>query len=436
MVYLLISILWLPLPGGVDSGFELPPDSLAQNEATPQPVAMITVEGPINPSTANYILRGIEEAKKMNAQALIVKLDTPGGLLKSTEEIVQAFLKDDGLPIIVWVAPEGASAASAGTFITMAANIAVMAPGTVIGAASPVKLGGGKMSETMQNKLFNYASSFIKSIAKQRNRNAEWAVSAVRKAESITAEKAAAINVVDFIASNKRELLQKIHGSTLEKETLQTANAAIKKIEPSFAETFLGFIMQPLVMMILTMIAIWGIIGEIMNPGSLIPGIAGVIALILVLYASAVMPLNTAGYVLIGLAVILFVAEAFTPTFGILTAGGAVAFFFGFLMLFNKLPESMEISWAWLALAAIATALFFGLIGAAGLKAQFSQRPMGSKGMVGMEAEVVDAINEESGRILARDEYWKAVSDEPLSVGETVVIEEVQGLTMKVKKDK
>lgn len=424
MIYFLISILL----------FQPAPDSIQQTESAERPVAMITVEGTINPAVADYIVRGIREAKKMNAQALIVKLDTPGGLLKSTEKIVQAFLREDHLPVIVYVAPEGASAASAGTFITMAANIAVMAPGTVIGAASPVTMGGGEIDTVMQKKLFNYASSFIKSIAKQRGRNAEWAVSAVRQAEAITAEKAVELNVVDFMAETKQELLDKIHGKMVEGVTLQTAKAAITKIEPSFTETLLGFITNPMVMMILTMIAIWGIIGEVMNPGAVIPGVAGVVALILVLYASSVMPLNTAGYVLIGIAVILFIAEAFTPTFGLLTAGGAVAFFFGFLMLFNELPESMEISWVWLAVAAVLTALFFTFIGAAGLRAQFTERPMGSEGMVGREVKVVEAIDQESGRVLAGDEYWNAVSDESIETGEKVIVEETKGLTLKVKK--
>ncbi len=424
MLYLLISILWL----------QAMPDSVI-NQAFPSPtVAMITVDGPINPTTANYILRGIEEAKEMNAQALLLQLDTPGGLLKSTRKIVQAFLRDDSLPVIVYVAPEGASAASAGTFITMAANIAAMAPATTIGAASPVKMGGGEIDSVMQKKIFNYTESFAKSIAKQRGRNIEWAVAAVRQAESITAERAVEINVVDLLATDTQSLLNKIHGQTVGGQTLQTKNATITKIEPSFAEEFLGFIMQPLVMMILTMIAIWGIIGEVTNPGAIIPGVAGAIALILVLYASAAMPLNTAGYILIGLAVVLFIAEAFTPTFGILTAGGAVAMFFGFLMLFNELPESMEVPWGWLAAAAVLTALFFAFIGAAGLKAQFKKRPMGREGMVGMQAKVVDAINERSGRVQARGEYWNAVSDESIEVGETVIIEKSEGLTMKVKK--
>lgn len=424
MVYLLISLLWLqPIP-----------DSTSHSEVANNTVAMISVKGPINPTAANYILRGVEQANKTNAEALLVKLDTPGGLLKSMKKIVQAFLKDDGLPVIVYVTPKGAAAASAGTFITMAANIAVMAPATTIGAASPVKMGGGEIDSVMQKKLFNYASSFIKTIAKQRNRNAEWAVSAVREAEAVTAEKAAKINVVDFIAQNEQALLTTIDGRQTEGQTLQTAHASITTIEPTLAESFLGFIMNPLVMMILTLIAIWGIVGEITNPGAIIPGVSGAIALILVLFASAAMPLNTAGYILIALAVVLYIAEAFTPAFGILITGGTVSLFFGFLMLFDELPTSMQISWIWLAVAAIATGLFFGFIVIAGLKAQFNERPMGTQGMVGMQAKALETINDEKGRVLARGEYWNAISDEPIEPGQPVVIEEVEGLKVKVKR--
>ena len=424
MIYLLISLLWLQQADTLTT----------QNKTAGKQVAVISVEGTINPTAADYILRGIETARQKNVQALVVKLDTPGGMLKSMKKIVQAFLRDDGLPVVVYVTPEGASAASAGTFITMAANIAAMAPATNIGAASPVTMGGGEIDTVMQKKLFNYSSSFIRSIAKQRGRNIKWAVSAVRSAESVTAEEAVELNIVDFIASDMEDLLAQIDGKTIEGRTLQTKNGSVLNIEPSFAEEFLGFIMQPLVVMILTLVAIWGIMGEISNPGAVIPGIAGAIALILVLYASAALPLNTAGYILIVLAVALFVAEAFTPTFGILITGGAIAMFIGFLMLFNDLPKSMQISWEWLAGAAVLTALFFAFIGVAGLKAQFKKRPMGSEGMVGMKAIVVDSINDKSGRVLVRGEYWTAVSDEPLDVDETVIIEETEGLTVKVKK--
>src|SRR5699024_6157676 len=242
MIYLLISLLWLQQADTLTT----------QNKTAGKQVAVISVEGTINPTAADYILRGIETARQKNVQALVVKLDTPGGMLKSMKKIVQAFLRDDGLPVVVYVTSEGASAASAGTFITMAANIAAMAPATNIGAASPVTMGGGEIDTVMQKKLFNYSSSFIRTIAKQRGRNTEWAVLAVRRAEAVTAEKAVELNIVDFIAPDMAVLLNKVDGKTIEDNVLRTEGASVLRVEPSFAEQFLGFIMNPMVMMILT----------------------------------------------------------------------------------------------------------------------------------------------------------------------------------------
>lgn len=401
-------------------------------------VSLIAVKGPISPTATNYIKRGIKEAKEANAQCLIIELDTPGGLLESTKNIVQAFLDSDDLPIVVYVAPEGASAASAGTFITMAAHIAAMAPATNIGAASPVQMspgGGTSQPDTvMQKKIFNYSESYIKSIANRRGRNAEWAVSAVRDGESITAEEAVKINVVDLIAQDRRDLLNQIDGRVAAGDTLETTGASITEIPTNLAERFLGFILRPEVMLILTMIAIYGIIGEVTNPGAIVPGVAGVIALILVLYASAAMPINIAGFALIGLAVVLFVAEAFTPTFGLLIAGGAVSFFLGALMLFQDLPESMSISWAWLVPATVLTTAFFIWIVTEGIRIQFTGHRTGKESMVGKKAEVVDAIENGQGRIFVNGEYWNAVSDAVIKEGESCEIEEIRGLTIKVKK--
>lgn len=397
-------------------------------------VAVIGVDGSISPTTTNYINRGIREARQMNAEALILEMDTPGGLLESTKNIVQAFLDSEDLPIIVYITPSGGSATSAGTFITMAAHIAVMAPATTIGAASPVQMGGGAQDSVMQKKIFNYSESFIESIANRRDRNAEWARSAVRDGESITADKALELNVINFIAADREELLNKVDGYTINGDTLQTRNATIEEIPTNLAETLLSFIMRPEVMLILTMIAIYGIIGEVTNPGAIVPGVAGVIALILVLYASAAMPINIAGFALIGLAIVLFVAEAFTPAFGILIAGGAVAFFLGALMLFQDLPESMELSWAWLVPATIITTLFFVWIVTEGVRVQFTENVTGKESMIGKQAEVVDPIEGGRGRVFFNGEYWTAISDEEIPEGSYCEIEEVSGLKVKVKR--
>lgn len=396
-------------------------------------VAMISIEGSISPTTTNYINRGIASARELNAEALIIQLDTPGGLLESTKDIVQVFLDSDDMPVVVYVAPEGGRAASAGTFITMAAHIAAMAPATTIGAASPVQMGGGQQDSVMQKKIFNYSESFIESVANRRDRNAEWAKSAVRDGESITETEALELEVIDFISSSREELLEQIDGRVVGGDTLQTSNARIEEIPTNLAENLLGFIMRPEVMLILTMIAIYGIIGEVTNPGAIVPGVAGVIALILVLYASASMPINIAGFALIGLAIVLFVAEAFTPAFGILIAGGSISFFLGALMLFQDLPESMDLSWAWLVPATILTTLFFVWIVTEGIRIQFSNNITGKESMIGKRAEVIESIDNRKGRIFVNGEYWNAVSDENIPRGEPCEIIQINGLTAKVK---
>ena len=428
----LIAFLSLCLAGSLYSQNETNETAKPQSD-TSSVVTMIAIDGSISPTTTNYINRGKQLAREQQAECLIIQLDTPGGLLESTKDIVQSFLESNDLPIVVYVAPEGGRAASAGTFITMASHIAAMAPTTTIGAASPVQMGGGEADSVMRKKIFNYSESFIESIANRRDRNAEWARSAVRDGEAITAEQALELNVVDLIADSRDDLMKQIHGRVVNGDTLNTSKATINEIPTNLAERLLGFIMRPEVMLILTMIAIYGIIGEVTNPGAIVPGVAGVIALILVLYASAAMPINLAGFALIGLAIVLFIAEAFTPTFGLLIAGGSVSFFLGALMLFQNMPASMELSWAWLIPATILTALFFVWIVTEGIRAQFSAHKTGKESMIGKRAEAVQTINSQKGRVFVNGEYWNAVSDEVIEEDELCEIVEIEGLTMKVK---
>ena len=432
IVFLYISLLGFAF-------FQSDTDSLTSSETinATQEIALLRVEGTISPPVTNYIRRGISKANAMNAEALIIELDTPGGLLKSTKEIVQLILDSANLPIVVYVSPEGASAASAGTFITMAAHVAAMAPATNIGAASPVQMGPGGSSQpdtVMQKKIFNYTESYIETIANKRGRNAEWAISAVRDGESVTSEKAVELNVVDFIAPNRTALLDSLDGRVAAGDTLHTASATITEIPNNLAENFFGFIIRPEVMLILTMIAIYGIIGEVTNPGAIVPGVAGVIALILVLYASASMPINIAGFVLIGLAIVLFIAEAFTPTFGLLIAGGAVSFFLGALMLFQDLPEAMSISWAWLLPATILTVAFFVWITTEGIRIQFNEHRTGKDILVGQVAEPIDDITQTGGRVFVKGEYWNATSDQTIRKGEACKVTGVDGLKLTVEK--
>lgn len=408
-------------------------DTLDVSGERGETVSVIRVTGTIGPTTTQYIKRGLSASIDRGDEMLVIELDTPGGLLDSTQEIVQAMLASSH-PIAVYVSPSGANAGSAGTFITLAAHIAAMAPATNIGAASPVAMGGGEMDTVSQKKIFEFSESYIESIAEERGRNAEWAKSAVRDGDSITADEALELNVIDLKAESLDELLTLIDGIEVEGRVLRTDGASQNEIPRNAAEIFFSFILRPEVMLILTLVAIYGIIGEVTNPGGIIPGMAGVIALILLLYGVAAMPVNIAGFLLIALAIILFVIEAFTPAFGILITGGAVSFFLGALMLFQDMPEEMQVSWYWLVPATILTVLFFAWIVSSGIKAQMGGHRIGKEYETGKEATVSDRITPEvPGKIQHAGEYWTAESDEVLEEGDTCVIVEFRGLKVFVK---
>lgn len=421
------------------SAFVLQDDSQSDQDTTqvessePSTVSIIRVEGTIGPTSTQYIERGLRKSIEAGDEALIIELDTPGGLLDSTQDIVQILLGSTH-PTIVYVSPQGANAGSAGTFITLAAHIAAMAPATNIGAASPVAMGGGEMDTVMQKKIFNYSESYIETIAEQRDRNIEWAKSAVREGASIPSREALEINVIDIIAADIFDLLEQIDGLEIEGKILNTRDASQNRIPQTLAEIFFSFILRPEVMLILTLVAIYGIIGEVTNPGGLVPGVAGVIALILLLYGVAAMPINMAGFLLIGLAIILFVAEAFTPAFGLLITGGAVAFFLGALMLFQDLPEEMQISVYWLIPATLLTAGFFAWIVTYGIKSLFAPVRSGLESTIGKTAEVTDAIlPDQYGKVFFSGEYWTAESDHAFNEGDKVEIVEYKGLRVIVK---
>ncbi|HLR90725.1 MAG TPA: nodulation protein NfeD [Balneolaceae bacterium] len=396
-------------------------------------VSVIRVEGTIGPPEAQYIQRGLDISIEKGDEILIIELDTPGGLLDSTQEIVQALLGSRH-PTAVYVSPQGANAGSAGTFITLAAHVAAMAPATNIGAASPVSMGGGEIDSVAQKKIFNFSESYIQTIAEERGRNAEWARTAVSEGASITADEALELNVIDLIATDLNDLLEQLDGLELNERPLATLDAETEFIPRNLAEKIFSFLLRPEVMLILTMVAIYGIVGEVTNPGGIIPGVSGVIALILLLYGVAALPINLAGFLLIGLAIILFVAEAFTPAFGVLTFSGAVAFFLGALMLFQDLPDTMQLSLYWLIPATLLTVLFFGWIVTYGIKSIFKPSSSGLEASLGKRAEVTDDILPGSpGRIFFDGEYWRAESETPLFRGSYCEIISFEGLKAIVK---
>lgn len=415
---------------GSDSGGFTQNDTL-QKAST---VSVMRIEGAIGPTSLNYLERSLNIARERDDEILIIEIDTPGGLLDSTRDMVKLLLGSNR-PTAVYVSPDGATAGSAGAFITLAGHVAAMAPATSIGAASPVTMGGGEIDTVSQKKIFSFAESFIESIAEKRGRNIEWAISAVRDGAAATSTEALELGVIDFISLNLDELLEQLDGMEIEGRVLNTTNAEINRIEPNLAEIFFGFILRPEVLLILTLVAVYGILGEVSAPGSIIPGVAGAIALILLLFGVAAMPINTAGFLLIGLAIILFIAEAFTPTYGLLIAGGGVSFFLGALMLFQDLPEDMQVSLFWLVPATILTILFFVWVSYYGIKAQFTDQRTGTEPMLGKEVEVSDEITADSGRVFFSGEYWSARSTGhiPIPEGSTVRIVRFEGLKVHVE---
>lgn len=398
-------------------------------------VATIHIKGPIGPATASYIARAIDVAAQQKAVCLVVQLDTPGGLLDSTKEIVDKFYASP-VPVVVHVAPSGANAGSAGVFITMAADVAAMAPNTSIGAAHPISLGPGgseKVDDVMKQKLENYASSYIEAIAEKRGRNAEWARSAVRESASITAEKALQLNVVDLIAADTPELLRKLDGRVVQGKALKTAGAKTAEIPMAARERLFQMLWRPEVMFILMLVAIYGIIAELNNPGAILPGVVGIIALVVVLYMSAVLPLNVAGIALILLAVGLFVLEVFVPSHGILGVGGVTAFFLGALMLFDRADSAFRLSLAYIIPATLLTAAFVLWVVGAGLRAQRLPVKTGREAMLGQAATVIVRIDSAGGKVFVDGEHWNAVSDSTIERGESVQIVGIDGLILKVQ---
>lgn len=400
-------------------------------------VCLIKIDGAIGPATAAYTSRALGEAAADGAQCLIIQLDTPGGLLDSTKKIIQSFLRSP-IPVVVYVAPSGAWAGSAGCFITIAADVAAMAPATSIGAAHPVNIGGGgageeKTDDTMKQKLQNFASSYIEAIATRHGRNAEWAKSAVRESASVTAEKALDLNVIDLLAADVPELLQKIDGRKVRGRALQTAGATPVEIPMAARERVFQMIWRPEVMFILMLVVIYGIIGELSSPGAILPGVAGAIALVLLLYMASILPMNIAGIAMIGLAIGLFVIDVFTPSHGVLTTGGAIAFFIGSLMLFDRSQPFLRISLAVIIPATLLTVAFFLFVAGAGVRAQFWPVQSGKDTMLGKRVRALEPITATSGRVFIEGEYWNAVSDTPVATDAEVEVLAVNGLTLKVK---
>jgi membrane-bound serine protease (ClpP class) len=399
-------------------------------------VGLIKIDGAIGPATANYISRAIDAATAQDDECLVIQLDTPGGLVDSASQIVATFYAAK-IPTVVYVSPAPARAGSAGVFITMAADVAVMAPHTRIGAAHPVELGSSgdveKTDDVMKKKMENDTASFAQSIADKRNRSVQWAKSAVLDSASITAEDALDKKVIDFIAEDMPDLLKQLNGREVGGRTLHTANATIVEIPMNLFEHFSQLFLRPEVMFILMLMVIYGIIGELSSPGAILPGIVGAIALILVLYMSAILPVSVTGLVLIGLAIALFITDVFATTHGVLTAGGILSFFLGALMLFSNAGPGFGLSLVWIIPGTVVTALFFIFVVGKGISAQFKPVRAGVETMIGQTVNALSRIDPAGGKVFIEGEHWNVVSEMPVETGQPVEIVGISGLTLKVK---
>lgn len=432
----------------------------------------LPVSGAIGPASDDYVARSLEKARERGARLVILEMDTPGGLDTSMREIIKTILNSP-IPVATWVGPSGARAASAGTYILYASHIAAMAPGTNLGAATPVQIGGadpfptqeepeeernddangnGEEAEAanddespaprrqagMEEKVIEDAVAYIRGLAQLRGRNAEWAERAVREAASLSSSDALEENVIDVVARNLEDLLEQIDGRVVDvpagEITLETEGLAIETIEPDWRTRLLSVITNPNVAYILMMVGIYGIILEFYNPGMMVAGVTGAISLLLALYAFQVLPINFAGLALMGLGMVLLIAEGFAPSFGILGIGGMIAFVIGSVMLIDTDMPGFGISWYVIGAVAVANAGFFMVVLNMAVRAMNRAVVSGQEALVGHTARVVDWKGG-TGRVRVMGETWNARAGTPLERGQDVRIDKVDGLTLEVAPD-
>jgi membrane-bound serine protease (ClpP class) len=395
-------------------------------------VRIIELEGPINPGAAAFLTRGLEDAEKLGAELVIIRLDTPGGLVPSMRTMVKGIMNST-VPVVVYVAPKGAGAASAGVMITVSAHVAAMAPGTNIGAAHPVGAGGKDIDKDMSEKVVNDMASYGRGIAQDKGKNADWVEKAIRESVSITAEEALEKKVIDLVAADVDELLKLLDGREIElkqgKVTLKTKDLVKTTYEPGFRDAVLRIISDPNIAYILMMIGLAGLYFELSHPGAIFPGVIGAISLILAFYSFQTLPVNYAGLLLIALAVIFFIAEIKIASYGILSLGGIVSLTLGSIMLFEDVGVSLRL----MAPTIVLIGGFFVIVSTLAFRAYRAKPQSGVEGLIGEVGVVKNPVDPE-GLVFVHGEYWRALSDEKLEPGEMVTVEEVTGLVLKVRK--
>jgi membrane-bound serine protease (ClpP class) len=396
----------------------------------------IKIQGAIQPPVAGFIAESIAKAEKEGGETLIILMDTPGGLDTSMREIVKGIM-DASIPVIVYVYPSGARAASAGSVILLASHIAAMAPGTNVGAAHPVTIGKEKADKEMMTKVVKDAEAYVRSLAAKRGRNAEWAAKSVKESASITANDALEKHVIDIVAENVDDLLAKADGKMVEtkkgKVTLKLKGKKVVEIEMPFKYRFLSYLSDPNVAYLLMMLGLYGILFEIYNPGAIFPGVVGGISIILALYAFQTIPISFAGVFLILLGVVFFILELKIISHGVLGIAGIISIVIGSVMLVDLPKSELAISWkSILAVAVLSGIFFFGVLSYA-IKAQLSKVKTGKEGLIG-EAGIAKTDVSAEGKVFLHGELWNAQSEELIGRGEKVVVTDVDGLSLIVKK--
>ena len=417
---------------------------------------VMDIEGAIGPATADYVDRGMARAQSGGFRVAILRMDTPGGLDSSMRAIVHSIL-DASIPVVGYVAPSGSRAASAGTYILYATQVAAMAPATNLGAATPVQIGGGLpfgagsgpdganepkddgsqgSGTAMEHKLVNDAAAYIRGLAKFRGRNAEWAEEAVRSGASLTAEEALAKGVIDLIAPDLDALLDGIDGRQVQVQgkdlVLHTRGLPLVVLTPDWRTRLLATLTDPNVALILLLVGVYGLIFELANPGSMLPGVMGAVSLLLGLYAFAVLPVNYAGLALIGLGIAFMIAEAFVASFGALGIGGVIAFVVGALMLMDTDEPAFQLSLPLVGALAVLSAGFFFTLLTLLVRQRHQPAVSGVQALIGAQGVAVESFDQ-CGRVRVEGEIWAARSPGPVQVGQSIRVRAVEGLTLDVE---
>jgi len=398
-------------------------------------VVVATYEGVINPVAAEYFHDALTFADTIRAQAIVLRLDTPGGLDTSMRLMIKDMI-GSSIPVVVYIAPSGGRAASAGVFLTIAAHVAAMAPGTNIGAAHPVAMGGGEMDKTMKEKVENDSVAYIKSIAEQRGRNVKWAEDAVRKSVSVTEKEALNVKIIDLIADDLHDLLKKLEGRKVlmghASITLHTNGAEVTEFAIGWRLELLKALSDPNIAYVLMTLGTIGLLAELYNPGAILPGIVGAISLILGFYSLQSLPINYAGLLLLVLGVVLFVLEVTVTSYGLLAIGGVLSMLLGSLMLIKTDAPFLQISWSIIIPVIGLAALLSLAMVSMGVRAMRSRPKTGKEGMVGLVGVTKTALTP-TGQVAVHGELWTALSDQPVEAGVRVEVMGMDGLTLRVR---